>query len=84
LTRIEGNTISLVTIARALWRRTGEMGSYVEKMDGRAITYWNTNSNMQFTLDRPDKEEDLMGLIYRLGLAEPQTPREYVLRWLDA
>jgi hypothetical protein len=84
LTRIEGDHNALVTIARALWRKKGEMGSYVEKMAGTAVTYRNTYSNTQFALYRPDKEEDLMVLIYRLGLAEPQTPREDVLRWLDA
>jgi hypothetical protein len=84
LARIEGNGEALTIIVRLLWGKNGEMGSYVEKMAGKAVTYWSSDTNMQITIDRPDSEDDLMALVYRLGLVEPQTHREAVWLWLDA
>jgi hypothetical protein len=84
LTCIEGNHKALAAIARLLWRKKGEIGSYVEKMAGKPVTYRSSVTNKQFTLDMLDQEEELTALVYRLGLVQPQTSREAVWRYLDA
>jgi len=84
LTCVEGNNVSLAAIARSLWKKNGEMGSYIEKMAGKAVIYRSSNTKMEFALDKPDQEDELTAFVYGLSLLQPQAHREGVLQWLDA